>query len=62
MPDPCTECERLRQALRDICRPIDAVLRGFTEEQRRNVDGILLVRLTDSPGFLQDIARKALEE
>jgi hypothetical protein len=61
MTDCCSECERLRQALRDICQPIEFVLQGYTEEQRRNVNGMLLVRLTESPGFLQDIARKALE-
>lgn len=55
------ERNRLRQALRNICQEVLALLSQMTPEQRRHVDGAALVRLCSSVGYLQEIARKALE-
>lgn len=52
---------RLRQALTDVCSPMQMFLRGIPEDQRRYVDSGIMVRLCDSVGFIQEIARKALE-
>lgn len=55
------ENERLRQALKDVCSPLQMFLRGIPEDQRCYVDSGTMVRLCDSVGFIQEIARKALE-
>lgn len=52
---------RLRQALTDVCSPMQMFLRGIPPEQRQYVDASIMVRLCDSVGFIQEIARKALE-
>ncbi len=61
VPALSVEVRRLRQALTDVCAPMQMFLRGIPEDQRRYVDSGTMVRLCDSVGFIQEIARKALE-
>lgn len=50
-----------RQALKDVCSPMQMFLRGIPADQRQYVDSGTMVRLCESVGFIQEIARKALE-